>query len=85
MYRLEDISQNVDFGPEKSKFGPKRAQNGRGYIFIRIVNINFPKVDHKIGFYNEKQQNWMDHLGDISQNVDFGPEKGKFVPKKDPK
>ena len=30
MNRLEDISQNVDFGPKTSKFGPKRAQNGRG-------------------------------------------------------
>ena len=28
--RLEDISQNVDFGPKRGKFGPKRAQNGRG-------------------------------------------------------
>ena len=28
--RLRDISQNADFGPKREKFGPKRAQNGRG-------------------------------------------------------
>ena len=33
MNTLEDISQNVDFGPKKGKFGPKRAQNGRNQIF----------------------------------------------------
>ena len=27
MNHLEDINQNVDFEPERSKFGPKRAQN----------------------------------------------------------
>ena len=28
--RLEDINQNVDFGPKRGKFGPKKAQNGQG-------------------------------------------------------
>ena len=32
MNPLEDMSQNVDFGP-KGKFGPKRVQNGRNQIF----------------------------------------------------
>ena len=27
---LVDISHNVGFGPKRGKFGPKRAQNGRG-------------------------------------------------------
>ena len=27
---LKDISENVDFGQKRGKFGPKRAQNGRG-------------------------------------------------------
>ena len=27
---LKFITQNVDFGPKWGKFGPKRAQNGRG-------------------------------------------------------
>ena len=31
--RLEDINQNVDFGPKRGKFGPKRAQNERNQIF----------------------------------------------------
>ena len=30
MSRLEDISPNVDFGSKRSKFGPKRTQNGQG-------------------------------------------------------
>ena len=25
MNRLEDISQNVDFGPKRGKFGPKKG------------------------------------------------------------
>ena len=33
MNRLEDIGSNVDFGPKRGKFGPKRAQKGRGRIF----------------------------------------------------
>ena len=33
MKRLEDISQNNDFGPKRAKFGPKWAQNGRNQIF----------------------------------------------------
>ena len=82
MNHLEDISQNVDFGPKRSNFGPKRAQNGRGYIFYRTVNINFLKEDHKISCYTKKQQNSMNRLEDISQNVDFGPKRGKFGPKR---
>ena len=27
---LEHISQNFDFGPKRSKFGPKMAENGQG-------------------------------------------------------
>ena len=30
MDRLVDISQNVDFGAKRGKFGRKRAQNGQG-------------------------------------------------------
>ena len=30
MNRSGDISQNADFGPKRTKFGSKRAQNGRG-------------------------------------------------------
>ena len=36
MNRLEDISQNVDFGPKRGKFEPKRAQNERNQIFPGI-------------------------------------------------
>ena len=30
MNRSGDISKNADFGPKREKFGPKRAQNGKG-------------------------------------------------------
>ena len=79
--RLEDMSQNVDFGPKRGKFGPKRAQNGRARFF-QTVNNSFPKVDHKISFYTKNQQNSMNRLEDMSQNVDFGPKRGKFGPKR---
>ena len=82
MNRLEHISQNDDFGPKRGKFGQKRAQNGRGQIFSRTVNINFPKEDHKISFYTQNKQSSMYCLEDISQNVDFGPKRGKFGPKR---
>ena len=42
MNSSEDISQNVDFGPIRGKFGPKR------------VNLYFLKEDHKISFYTNK-------------------------------
>ena len=41
--RLEDISLNVDFGPKRGKFGPKRAQNGRNQIFP----VTFTMLFHK--------------------------------------
>ena len=82
MNRLEDISQNVDFGPKRSKFGPKRAKKWGGLEFSRTVNINFLKEDHKISFYTKNQQNSMNRLEDIIKNVDFGPKRGKFGPKR---
>ena len=60
-----------------SKFGPKGNKMG-GAKFLRRVNLNFFKKDHKIGFYPKNQQNSTSHLEDISQIVDFGPERGKF-------
>ena len=53
-----------------------------GAGFFRTVNINFPKEDHKISFYTKKQQNSINHLEDISQNIDFGAKKGKFGSKR---
>ena len=61
-----------------TKKGPKWAW----LDFSRTVNLIFFKEDHKIGFYTKKQQNLMNHLEDISQNVDFGPKRGKFGPKR---
>ena len=40
---LEDISQYVDFRPKRSKFGLKRAQNGRNQIF----HGTFTRLFHK--------------------------------------
>lgn len=39
----EDMSQNVDFGPKRGKFGPKRAQNGRNQIFPGTFTMLFHK------------------------------------------
>ena len=50
--RLVDINQNVDFGTKRGKFGPKGPLMG-GARFLRTVNINFPKEDHKISFYTK--------------------------------
>ena len=49
MKRLENISSNVDFGPKRVKFGPKRAGPG----FFQAVKLNFLKEDHKPSFYNK--------------------------------
>ena len=43
MNRVEDISQNIDFGPKRGKFGPKRARNGRGKIFPGLQTSIFQK------------------------------------------
>ena len=48
----------------------------------RTVNISFPKENDKISFYTKNQQNSMNLLDDMSQNVDFGPKRGKFGPKR---
>ena len=78
MKRLENISSNVDFGPKRVKFGPKRAGPG----FFQAVKLNFLKEDHKPSFYTKNQQNSIKSLEDISSNVDFGPKRGKFGPKR---
>ena len=58
--------------------------------FSQTVNLNFFKDDNKIGFYTKNQQNStsltknqqnsMNNLEGISQNIDFGPKRGKFGP-----
>ena len=68
--------------PKRSKFGPKRAQNGQELNFFRTVNLNFCKGEHKNSYYTKNQQNSMNHLEDISHNVDFGPERSKFGQKR---
>ena len=79
---MEDISQNVDFGPKKGQIWTKKGPKWAGLDFSRTVNISFPKENHKISFYIKNQQNSMNFLEDISQNVDFGPKRGKFGPKR---
>ena len=48
--------------------GPKMG----GARFFRAVNISFPKEDHKISFYIKNHPHSINHLEDISQNVDLG-------------
>ena len=42
-------------GKRGGKFGPKRVQNGRGYI-SPDCKPQFFKENHKIGFYTNKTQ-----------------------------
>ena len=67
--------------PKRSKFGPKRAKMG-GARFFRTANLSFTKEDHKISLYTKNQQNSMSRLEDIRPNVDFGPKRGTFGPKR---
>ena len=61
-------------GANLDQRGPKWA----GLDFSRTVNINFSKEDHKMSFYTQNRQNSMNRLEDLSQNVEFGPNSGKF-------
>ena len=65
-------------GANLDQTGPKMG----GARFSRTANLSFTKKDHKISLYIKNQQNSMNPLEDISQNVDFGPKKGKFGPKR---
>ena len=42
-----------------------------GAKFFRTVNLNFPKEDHMNSFYTKNHPHSINHLEDISQNVDF--------------
>ena len=53
-----------------------------GLDFSRTPNLNFLKEKHTKSFYTKNQQNSTSRLEDISQNVDFGPKRGKFGPKR---
>ena len=50
---------------KRSTFGPKRAQNGRAN-FLRTVNLNFLKEDHKNIVYTKNHENTINRLEDIS-------------------
>ena len=67
---------------ERGKFGPKRAQKRVGPDFSWTSNIHFLQDDHKNSIYTKNQQNSMNRLEDIGSNVDFGPKRGKFGPKR---
>ena len=65
MNPLEDMSQNVDFGQKKGKFGPKQAQNGQNQIFAFFslgYFINTPKIQFKYAklrrSYDSFPRNW---------------------------
>ena len=68
-------------GQKKANLDQKGSKMGVARFFSDCKPIFF-KEDHKIGFYTKNQQNSMNHLEDISQNVDFGPKRGKFGPKR---
>ena len=62
---LEDISHNVDFrskGANLDQKGPKWAWQD----FSWTLNLNFFKVDHKIGFYTKNQENSTSRFEDIT-------------------
>ena len=60
---------------QKGQIWTKKGPKWAGLDFSRTANINFPKENHKISFYTKNQQNSMNRLEDMSQNVDFGPNK----------
>ena len=66
------------FWGKKGQIWTKKGPKWAGLDFSLTVNISFLKEDHKISFYTQNQQNSMYCLEDISQNVDFGPKRGKF-------
>ena len=68
-------------GQKEANLDQKGPKVG-GARFFQTVNIGFPKEYHKISFYTKNQQNSMNRTGDISQNADFGPKRGKFGPKR---
>ena len=65
-------------GENLDQKGPKMG----GARFFQNPKPQFSKKDHKISFYTKNQQTSMSSLEDISQNVYFGPKKGKFGPKR---
>ena len=65
-------------GANLDQKGPKMGEAR----FFPDCKHQFSKEDHKISFYTKNQQNSMNRLEDISQNVDFGPKRGKFGPKR---
>ena len=65
-------------GANLDQKGPKMGEAR----FLSDCKHQFSKEDHKISFYTQIQQNPMYHLEDITQNVDFGPKRGKFGPKR---
>ena len=65
-------------GANLDQKGPKMS----GARFLRTININFRKANHKISFYTKIQQNSMKKLDDISQYVDFLFKRGKLGQKR---
>ena len=58
-------------GLKRANLDQKGPKMGRARFF-RTVNTSFPKEGHKISFYTTNQQNSINHLEDMSQNVDLG-------------
>ena len=65
-------------GPNLDQKGPKMGGAG----FFPGCKHQFSKKNHKISFYTKNQQNSMNRSVDIIQNVDFGPKRDKFEPKR---
>ena len=69
---------------KKGEIWTKNCSKWAGLGFSWTININFPKEDHTISFYNQSKQNSMYSSEDISQNADFG-QKGAILGQKGPK
>ena len=53
-------------GPKKVQIWTKKGPQWVGLIFLRTVNLNFPKEDHKNSCYTKNHQNSMNRLEYIS-------------------
>ena len=53
-------------GPKKVQIWTKKGPQWVGLNFLRTVNLNFPKEDHKNSFYTKNHQNSINRLENIS-------------------
>ena len=64
--RSSPKSQTRYAGPKRVQIWTKKGPKWAGLNFPPIVNLNFFKEEHKIGFYTKNQQKSTSRLEDIS-------------------